>query len=96
MGRNAFLDFPGAQTVPRHIDHIIGATEDEVVAILVSYTPVKGAVDQLAWHAAPVGFDKPLVIAPNRLHATRRQRAFNGHHAFLVRLGQLLAGLVIE
>ncbi|MNT57838.1 hypothetical protein D3C72_1952400 [compost metagenome] len=78
------------------IDHIVGAAQDEVVAIGIADAPVEGAVDQLAGNALPVGVDETLVVAPHRLHAAGRQRPLDGNHTLLVGTGQLFAGRFVD
>ena len=79
-----------------HIDHVIGAAQDEVVAIGVAHGPIKGAVDQAVGNALPIGVHKAGVIAPHGLHAARGQRTFQRQHAFFVRADQLFAGFVVQ
>jgi hypothetical protein len=93
---NALLDLARAQAVAGHVDHVVGAAQDEVVAVGVADAPVKGAVEQAAGDALPVGVDEALVVAPHGLHAAGGQRAFDGHHALLVGAGQLFAGGLVD
>ena len=96
MRRDALLDLARAQAVPGDVDHVVGAPQNEEVAIGVLDAPVKSAVHQPPRHRLPVGADEARIIAPNRLHATRRQRPLDGDHALLVGFGQLGAGLVVQ
>ena len=94
--RNAFLDLAGTKAVAGHVYHIVGAAQNEKVAVLVAYAPVKGAVDHLAGNALPVGFDKACVVLPNGLHATGRQRALDGDHTLLIRTGELVTRVFVQ
>ena len=79
-----------------HVDDVVGAAQDEVVALFVSDAPIKAAVDLAAGDALPVGADIALVVAPHRLHETGGQGALDGHHALFVRTGQLFTGVLVE
>ena len=79
-----------------HVDHIVGAAQDEEVAILVTHSPVKRVVDQLARNTLPVGVHKPCIVAPHGLHTTRWQRAFDDDHPFLVGARQGLPGALVD
>ena len=78
------------------IDHIIGATQDKEITIFVFDAPIEGGVNRFTRHCVPISFDKTLVITPNGLQATRWQRTFNGHHAFLVGLRQFFTRLIVQ
>ena len=78
------------------IDHIIGAAQNKEITIFIFDAPIEGGVNRFTRHCVPIGFDKTLVITPDGLQATRRQRAFNGHHAFLVGLRQLFTRLIVQ
>ncbi len=65
----------------RHVDDVVRAAEDEIVAVLVADAPVEGRVRLLPRHALPVGRDEALVVAPDGGHAARRQRTADGDHA---------------
>ena len=82
--------------MPSHIDHVIGAAQNEVITVLVANAPVKGAVHGFSRHAVPVGADKACVVLPDGLHEAGRRGAFNDDDAFFVRLGQLFAGGFVE
>jgi hypothetical protein len=45
---DALLDLARAQPVAGDVDDVVGAAEDEEVAVLVADAPVEGAVDQPA------------------------------------------------
>ena len=96
MTRDALFDLARAQTVACDIDHIIGATQNEKVPVLVANTPVEGAVHAAARHRLPIGFDEACVVLPHRLHAPWWQGAFNDDHAFLIRASEFSAGVLVE
>ena len=66
-----------------HVDHIISATKNKVIPIAVANTPVKGRIHLLR-KIRPIGVDETLIVAIHGLHAPRRQRSFDNHHALLV------------
>ena len=80
----------------RHVDHIVGATQDEEVTIFVAHRPIEGAVDQLVGHGFPIGVDEALIVPPHGLQIAGRQWAFDGQHAFLVGASELFTGLVVH
>ena len=45
MARDALLDLARAEAVAGDVDHVVGAAEDEVVAVVVADAPVEGVVD---------------------------------------------------
>jgi hypothetical protein len=47
-GSDRLLDLAGAQAVAGDVDDVVGAAEDEVVAVLVADAPVEGGIDLLA------------------------------------------------
>ena len=59
MAGDAFFDFACAQAVAGDVDHVVGAAQNEEVAVLVAHAPVEGAVNQLARNTLPVGLEKP-------------------------------------
>src|SRR5690606_16706995 len=67
--RSAFLDLARAQAMAGNVDHVVGTTQDEEVAIPVADSPVEGVVGHPARYTGPVGVDEALVVAPYRLHA---------------------------
>src|SRR4030095_14387566 len=79
------------------VDHVVSATEDEEVAVLVPDAPVERRIDVSVRNRGPVGLDEALVVAPDRRHASRWQWAFDRDHAFFVVTGDLFAGrFVVE
>ena len=84
MAGDALFDLPGTQTMASDIDHVIGTSEDEVIAVIISYAPVKGRVHLLGAEIRPVGFDEALIIIKHGLQATGRQRPFDHQHTFLI------------
>src|SRR3569832_2114957 len=96
VARDALLDFARAQAVARHVDHVVRAAEDVVIAVLVADAPVEGAVERLAGNGLPVSVDVALVIAPDRLHEAGRRRARDDDHALFVGALQLLARLFVH
>jgi hypothetical protein len=85
VARDALLDLARAQPVTGDIDHVVGAAQDEEIAVRVAHAPVEGRIHRLTGNAGPVGFDEAVVVAPHRLHAARRQRAHDGDNTLLVR-----------
>ena len=96
MAGDALLDLARAEAVAGHVDDVVGAAEDEEVAVLVAHAPVEGGVDPLAGQLFPVGADEAGVVAPHGLHAARGQRAFDADHALDVAAGEFLTGLVVQ
>src|ERR1700710_1505085 len=85
---------PRAQPVSRHVDHVVGASEDGYIAVFVGHAPVEGRIKLLPRHAFPVRLDEPRIVAPYRRHTTRRQRITKRDHAFLARRADLASRLV--
>ena len=77
------------------VDDVVGAAEDEVVAVLVPGAPVEGGVDQPVLETGEVGLHETLVLAPHRAHAARRQRRDDGDDAFFIGR-HLLGGLLVQ
>jgi hypothetical protein len=48
VAADGLFDLAGAQAVSGHVDHVVGAAQDEVVAVLVADAPVEGVVDLVA------------------------------------------------
>ena len=65
-----------------HVDDIVCSTKDEVVAILVSDTPVESGIGQPVLEVFEVGLHKELVLAPYSGEASWWQRWLHGHDAF--------------
>ncbi|VUM26484.1 hypothetical protein PGKDCPLP_04088 [Stenotrophomonas maltophilia] len=94
MAGDGFFNLARTQPVTGHIDHIIGATEDEGVAIVVTDRPVQRAVQQLL-EVAEVALQETAVVVPHRAHAARRQRRRHHQHALLPRC-HFLAGVLVD
>ena len=90
---HGFLDLAGAEAVAGDVDHVVGAPEDEVVAVVIAHGPVRGGVQQLL-ELAEVALHEALVVAVDRREAARRQRRHDDQHALLVRLGVGTGGFV--
>src|SRR4051794_35289570 len=69
------LDFHGAETMPADIHHIIDASQDPEVAVLVSPGGVSSHVD--SFKAFPVLLLVPLWLAPQRARHARPGTADN-------------------
>src|SRR5471030_2730944 len=80
--------------MPRYVDHVIGASEDYYVAVFIGHAPVEGRIKLLPRHAFPVRLDEARIVAPYRLHATRRQRIIERDHALLTRRADFTSRLV--
>ncbi len=80
--------------MPRDIDHVVGAPEHEVVAVLVARGPIESRVDHLVGERLVVGVHVALVIAPDGRHRAGRQRRHDAEDALLVR-SDFLAGLLV-
>ena len=96
MARDALLDLARAQPVPGHVDHVVGAPENEVIAVVVAHAPVEARVKHPPRHCLPIRLDEARVVAPHRAHASGRQRSFDGQHALLIRPAVLARDLVDE
>ncbi len=64
------LDFHGAQTVPRHIQDIVDAAHDPVVAVLIAIGGVTGNVVTIL-EFFPIGAEVTIVVVPNRTQHRR-------------------------
>ena len=91
-----FFDFTRAEAMPGDVDHVVGAAEHEVIAVLVAGGPVERRVDKLVRHRFEIGLYESLVAAPNRGHATRRQRRRDRQHTLLAAPDLLARRLVQE
>ena len=78
------FDLARAEAMTGNIDHIIGAAEDEVIAVLIANAPIERRVRKLAFKIGEIGFYEAFVVAPDRSHAARRQRRNDGDDGFLV------------
>ena len=76
------------------INHVIGATHNEIITIRIARGPVEGVVNLFIFERREIGFNKASVIAPNGAHAARRQRRHDAQHAFLV-AANLFAGFFV-
>ncbi len=66
MRHERAFDFGGAETVARHINHIVDAAGDPIVAVLVAATSVTGEI--FSRIGFEVGVDEALMIAVDRAH----------------------------
>ena len=64
MQHERALDLGRAQAVPRHVDHVVHAARDPVVAVGVAAAAVAGEVG--AGVGREVGVHEPLVVAVDR------------------------------
>ena len=90
---NTLLYLTRPQPMPGHVDDIIRTAKDEVIAVRIANTPVKGGV-HLTRKQRPVGIHKPRVITPDSLDTARRQRPFNHQHALFIRFAGLTGHLI--
>ena len=86
MRLHRLLDLARAEAVAGDVDHVVGAAEDEVVAVVVACPPVERRVDQLARERREIGRDEALVVAPDRASCSPGGSGGTiATHAFLVR-----------
>ncbi|MNI44054.1 hypothetical protein D3C73_984060 [compost metagenome] len=79
---DGLFDLTRAQAVAGHVDHIVGAAQDEGVAIVIADGPVQRAVQQFL-EVAEVTLQEAAVVIPDRAHAARRQRRRHHQDALL-------------
>src|SRR5262249_6840240 len=77
------LDFARAQTMPRDVDDVVRATENEKISFGVLVGIIEGGVELPLAELSAVVFFEELVISPDRAHAAGRQRQLHREHAFL-------------
>ena len=99
--RNALFDFTRAQAVAGHVDHVVGASKDEVIPVGIALGPIKRAIEPailvlFVLYLGPVGVDEALVVAPDGLQATGRQRPLNHQYALLLGPGDGGAVAVVD
>ena len=95
MGLDGLLDLPGAESVARHVDDVVGSTQNEDVTVLVAGGVVEGGVDPLAGHAREISLHEAVVVAPDGLQAAGWQRWCHAEHALFVG-GHLLEGGFVD
>src|ERR1700722_11677137 len=83
MTINRFLDFPSPDAVSRDVYHIIGSTQNKIIAIFVLFGVVESREQMPAGDLLEVMIFKQLIILPDLRQASRRQWQFAGHHTFL-------------
>ena len=66
------------------VDDIVGAAEDIGVAVLVADRPIERGVEQFL-EMGKIALQKTRIVAPDRGHATRRQRRHGDEYALFVR-----------
>ncbi len=69
----------------RHVDDVVRSPEDEIVAILVAYSPIESRIHHRGLESTEIGADEALVVAPYGGQTSRRQRRRDGNDALLVR-----------
>ena len=69
MRHQRALDFRRAHAVTRHVDDVINAARDPVIAVCVAAAAVAGEV--LAGIGREIGLDEALVIAEHGAHLAR-------------------------
>ena len=72
VGLHRFLDLPRAEPMAGDIDHVVGAAENEVIAVPIPDPPVESRIDQFLRERGEIGFDETLVVTPDRGHTARR------------------------
>ncbi len=87
MLRHDLLHSASGQSVPGHVDHIIGATHNPDVPILVYVSAVSGEIiSRICVH---VRFYETLVVLPEGHEVAGRKRQFHGKDTFLAPLQRL-------
>ena len=91
MFRHHFFDTTGGQTMPCDINHIIGATHNEYIAVFITVAPVTGQIK--TGILAPIAVFVTLMVTPDRWERTRRQRSLDHDRAFLIRPNLFAIGI---
>src|ERR1700692_4109656 len=95
MTINRFLDLPGSDAVSRDVNHIVGSTQNIIIAVFVLFGVVESRVQMPAGDLLKVMLCKQLIILPDRRQTSRGQWQFAGHHTFLSS-GQVFTGFRID
>ncbi len=85
MRLHGLLDLARAEPMAGDVDHVVGAPEHEVVAVVVARRPVERRIQLPSRNRREIGAHEALVVAPHGGHAAGRQRRRDREHALLVR-----------
>ncbi len=85
-GQN-FLHCAGAQAMPCHVDHVIGARHDVKIAVLIHHPGIAGLIKPRK--GIEVGFVEPVMRIPKRGQRSGRKGQFDRDRAQLARRNRM-------